>query len=145
MSIENNKAILRRITDEAWNRGDLAVLDELIHREFVRHTPLRPDGIHGVEGFKQHVASARAAFPDAVFVIEDEIAEGDRVVNRWGFRGTHRADFAGIPATGKAVAMTAITIVRFADGKVAEIWDEADALGLLRQLGVIPALGDAKG
>lgn len=139
MFTEQNKAIARRVTDEAWNRGNLAVLDELIAHDFVRHTPLRPDGIHGVEGFKQHVAGVRAAFPDAEFAIEDEIAEGDRVVNRWVFRGSHQGEFAGIPATGTKVAMTGIGIVRIVDGKIAEIWDEADALGLLRQLGVLPA------
>ena len=138
MSREANKAIPRRITDEAWNRGNLAILDELVAPDFVRHTPLRPEGIHGIEGFKDHVARLRAGFPDAQFLIEDEIAEGDRVVNRWTFRGTHRGDFAGIPATGKAVTMTAIGIVRIADGKIAEIWDEADAMGVLQQLGVLP-------
>ena len=141
MSSEQHKAIPRRITEEAWNRGNLDILDELIAPDFIRHTPLRPEGIHGIEGFKQHVAGTRAAFPDAEFLIEDEIAEGDRVVNRWTFRGTHRGEFGGIPATGKAVTMTGRGIVRIADGKVAEIWDEADALGLLRQLGVIPTPG----
>lgn len=92
-------------------------------------------------GFKQHVVGTRAGFPDAQFTIDDEIAEGDKVVNHWTFCGTHQGEFAGIPSTGKAVTMTGMGIVRIADGKVAEIWDEFDALGLLRQLGVIPTPG----
>jgi steroid delta-isomerase-like uncharacterized protein len=144
MSIEQNKAIPRRVTDEAWNRGNLAVLDELIAPDFVRHTPLRPEGVRGIEGFKHHVVTTRAAFPDAQFTIGDEIAEGDKVVNHWTFRGTHQGEFGGIPPTGKTVTMTGIAIVRIADGKVAEIWDEVDALGLLRQLGVLPTPESAK-
>lgn len=145
MSVEEMKAIPRRVTVEAWNRGNLDVLTELIATDFVRHTPLRPDGIRGVEGFKQHVAATRAAFPDAEFTIDDEIAEGDTVVNRWTFRGTHRGDFGGITPTGRTVAVTGIAIVRFQGGQIAEIWDEADALGLLRQLGVIPAASQSRG
>jgi steroid delta-isomerase-like uncharacterized protein len=142
MLTDEMKAIPRRITDDAWNRGNLDVLAAFVAPDFVRHTPRRPDSIRGVEGFKQHVTTTRAAFPDAEFLIEDEVAEGDWIVNRWTFRGTHRADFGGIPATSAFVTMTGISFVRVADGEVAEIWDEVDALGLLRQLGVMPAPSD---
>jgi steroid delta-isomerase-like uncharacterized protein len=85
-----------------------------------------------------YVAALRDAFPDVHITIEDQVAEGDRVVTRWTARGTHTGAFQGIPPTGKRGSMTGIDINRFADGKVVECWTNADDLGLLQQLGVIP-------
>jgi steroid delta-isomerase-like uncharacterized protein len=95
--------------------------------------------IHGREGIKQFYATLRAAFPDIHFTIEDQIAEGDRVVTRWTARATHTGEYQGIPPTGKQFSLTGIDIDRIANGKVVECWPIADELGVLQQLGVIPA------
>jgi steroid delta-isomerase-like uncharacterized protein len=87
--------------------------------------------------------SLRAAFPDGRVTIEDMIAEGDKVVTRYNSRGTHKGDFMGIPATGKKVAVTGIVISRIAKGKIAEEWEEFDALGFMVQLGAIPPIEEA--
>lgn len=93
---------------------------------------------HGLEGHNAIVALFRAAFPDQWWQIEDLIAEGDRVVARTTMTGTHRGDFFGIPATGRAVTLSGVHIMRIADGRIAEHWGNNDDLGLMRQLGAIP-------
>ena len=134
---EHNKRLVRRGIEEVWNRGNLAAVDELVASDFVIHSS--PDEIHGPEGAKQYAAMLRAAFPDIHLTIDDQIAEGDRVVTRWTARGTHLGPFQGIPSTGKQVRVTAIDIDRVANGKLVECWTNVDELGLLRQLGVLPA------
>jgi predicted ester cyclase len=95
--------------------------------------------IHGRQGIKQFYGMLRAAFPDLHFTIEDQIAAGDRVVTRWTANGTHNGEFQGISPTGKQITIAGIDIDRLANGKVVECWPVADELGLLRQLGAIPA------
>lgn len=97
----------------------------------------------GREGFKQFVLMYRSAFPDMHITIEDQIAEGDKVVSRWTARGTHQGELMGIPPTGKQATVTGINIERFANGKFVEEWSNFDALGLLQQLGVVTTLGQA--
>ncbi len=133
-----NKRLVRRAIEEVWNRGNYARLDELVASDIVIHGATPADDIHGPEGIKQFYDSLRQAFPDLHFTVEDQIAESDRVVTRWTARGTHKGVFQGIPATGKAVALTGIDIDRFASGKVVECWASVDQLGLLQQLGVVP-------
>lgn len=89
------------------------------------------------------VAMNRSAFPDMRSTFEDQIAEGDLVVSRWSARGTHKGELMGIPLTGKAVTLTGISTMRIVGRKIAEQWDNWDTLGMLQQLGVIPALGQA--
>lgn len=132
---EQHKALVRRLFAEVWNEGDLAVVDELIDEEYVGH----PSEVLGTEGYKQFVAELRRAFPDIRFVVEDEIAEGDRVVARWKAHGTHRGEYFGMPPTGKPAVISGVELLRFADDKAVECWGEVDQLGLLQQLGVIPA------
>jgi steroid delta-isomerase-like uncharacterized protein len=126
--VETNKTILRRYYEEALNQGNLSVIEELFTPELV-------------ETFKQAVTMSRTAFPDLQVTIEDQIAEGDRVVTRWTVRGTHNGPFAGMPATGKPVTVTAIHIHRIHEGKIAELWEQINLLGLLQQLGVVPPVG----
>lgn len=133
---EQNKTLVRRGIEEVYNRGNLAVVDEVAARDFVIHLP--SEEIHGPEGAKQYVAALRSAFPDLHIAIEDQIAEGDKVVTRWTASATHTGAFQGIPPTGKRGSMTGIDIDRIADGKVVECWVNSDDLGLLQQLGVIP-------
>ena len=134
---EQNKALVRRLMEDDISRGDATVAAEIIHPDFVDHT--NPPGMQrGLAGHNAVVALFHAAFPDQWWQIEDVIAEGDRVVVRTTMTGTHRGDFFGIPATGRAVRMTGVHVVRVADGRIAEHWGNNDDLGLLRQLGAIP-------
>jgi steroid delta-isomerase-like uncharacterized protein len=132
-------AIVRRYFDAA-NRDDLAALDDLLSPDVIDHGAY-PGQAAGRDGFKQFFAFWRTAFPDLVYTIEDEIADGDRVVVRWTARGTHRGMYHGVAPTGKRVTMSGIQINRLANGKIVEDWTRFDELGLLRQLGAIPANG----
>ena len=134
---EQNKALVRRLLEDDISRGNIAVAEQIIASDFFDHT--NPPGMqHGLEGHNAIVALFRAAFPDQWWQIEDLIAEEDRVVARTTMTGTHRGGFFGIPATGRAVRLSGIHILRIADGKIAEHWGNNDDLGLMRQLGVIP-------
>ena len=139
MSAEQNKAIIRRVFDEIVNRGNLAVADELLAADYVNHD--FPSPAPGAEGFKLVTTMFRSAFPDIVVTLEDEFAEGDRVVTRGVFVGTHTGDFMGIPATGRKVSIKYLDIWRLENGKAKENWVRMDLLGLMQQLGVIPMPG----
>ena len=134
---EQNKARIRRVIEEAYSRGDLSVVDEVAASNLVIHASSQD--IRGREGAKQFVTMFRTAFPDLKFTIEDQIAEGDMVVTRWTARGTHRGDCQGVPATGREIHLMGTDIDRMTDGKVVECWAHVDELGLMQQLGVIPA------
>ena len=144
MSTEENKMAIRRLTDEALNQGNMDVLDHVLADTFTYHDPANP-GVTGRDDYKQFVTALRTTFPDIHFTIEDEVADGDQLAIRWTMRGTHRGDLvmpAGpIPPTGKQVQVSGITLIRFTEGKVVEEWQNADNLGFLQQLGVIPTPG----
>jgi len=140
MSAEENKALHRRFFEELFNQGNLERADELVAANYVNHNPA-PGETPGLEGLKQFVTTLRTAFPDIQFTLDDQIAEGDRVTTRFTATGTHQAEFAGIPATGKPIRITAINIHRVAEGKIQEGWLNWDALGMMQQLGVIPTPG----
>ena len=133
---EQNKALGRRMIEAVWNDQDYAVVDAHIPSDFIAHSS--PDDIHGPEGYKQFFSMIHQAFPDIHFTVEDVIAEADQVVMRWRVRGTHRGEFMGIPATGRKVAMTGMTIGRMAGNKVIEGWTNWDLFALMQQLGVLP-------
>jgi len=138
MSTTENKANARRIPLEAFNTGNPAVFDEVVVADVVDHLP--PPGLPpGRESYKQFVLMLRAAFPDFQYTLDDEIAEKDRIVHRITARGTHKGEFLGIPPTGKHVTWSEIHILSMVDGKAVEHWGNVDQLGLLQQLGVIPA------
>jgi len=137
---EELKAISRRLIEEVWNKGDLDVVDELIASDYVFHDPAAPE-VRGPEGLKQLVSMYRTAYPDLHFTIEDQIAEGDKVANRWTATGTHQGELMGIPATGEQVTTTGISITRYEAGKAVAEWANWDTLGMLQQLGVIPPMG----
>ena len=140
MSTEANKASVRRFYDEVFNKKNRAAIDEFIDPNHVDHAapPGTPGGLKGV---KQTLNMYLTAFPDLHFTVEDIIAEGDKVVTRLTCRGTQQGEFMGIPPTGKQAAVTAIDINRYAGGKSVEHWLNMDTLGLLQQLGAIPAPG----
>jgi steroid delta-isomerase-like uncharacterized protein len=140
---ESNKAISRRVVEEVFNKGRLEAADELVTRDFVGHDPALPEPMRGPDGLRAQAEGYRSAFPDMRITIEDEIAEGDRVVTRWIARGTHEGELFGIPATGKQATVTGITIDRIIDGHIVETWNNWDTFGLLQQLGAIPAMAQA--
>ena len=139
MSTEDNKANARRFYEEVWNQRNLAITDELSAINFVDQS-LQPP-VHGLEGLKRFISMYLTAFPDIHFTIEDLISEGDKVVVRYTATGTHQGELMGIAPTGKHATVTGISINRFENGKVVESWSNFDALGMLQQLGQIPALG----
>jgi steroid delta-isomerase-like uncharacterized protein len=140
MRAEDNKVIVRRLIDEVWNKGHLAVLDEIMAIDHDDHDPARPAGdAGGREQTKRTVAAYRAAFPDLQFTVESMLADGDTVVTRWTIRGTQSGLLEGIPPTGNRAAVTGIFINRLAAGQIVESWVNWDQLGLLQQLEVIPA------
>ncbi|MFN2154221.1 MAG: ester cyclase [Anaerolineae bacterium] len=141
MSIAENKAIVDRYREEVFNDKDLAAVDKYVAPDYVRHDPGAPVEVRGLEGVKQLAGAFFAAFPDIHFTAEDVIAEGDTVVQRLTSHGTHQGPFMGIPPTGKHLTVTAVEIFRLVEGKIAEQWVEADYLGLMQQLGVIPPMG----
>ena len=141
-SAEKNKALVRRLYEEMWNQGNLAVADALLSPDYLNHGQ-PPDLPRGPEGNKQFLNLNRAAFPDMQYTIEDEVAEGDRVANRWTMRGTHQGALMGIPPTNRPVSIGGISIHRLAGGRVVESWFTSDRFGLLQQLGVIPTPGQS--
>lgn len=140
---ERNKLVSRTLVEEVWNRGNFALVDELVSADFRGHSSSPETDTRGVDGYRTYHGALRAAFPDLRYTIEDQIAEGDRVVTRWTARGTHRGDYAGIPATGRSGTVSGVTTDRIVDGKSAECWTNLDELGLLQQLGVVPRPGQA--
>lgn len=142
MSTEENKALVRRFYEEVFNKKNLAAIDEFLDPHIIEHA-LPPGLPGGIEGSRQFIGMYLAAFADLHLTAEDLIAEGDRVTARFSLRGTQTGEFMGLPPTGRQVTMTGIQIVRIADGRIAENWINADALGLLQQLGAIPVPGHA--
>jgi len=140
MSTEQNKAIIRRLMEGFWNAGDASVMEEVFAADFINHTPA-PGSPPNREGLIQTNIAIRAAFSNSQSTIDDVITEGDKVAWRWTFHGTHTNALMGIPATGKQITFAGMVIDRIADSKIVERWAETDTLGMLQQLGAIPAPG----
>jgi steroid delta-isomerase-like uncharacterized protein len=140
---EQNKAIARRFFEEIVNAKRLGVADEIFAAAHTYHDPSSPMVGQGPEGQKQLIATYHAAYPDLHHTIEGQIAEGNTVVTRWTARGTQQGELPGIPSTGKSVKVMGIWIHRLDGGQIVESWNVWDTLGMLQQLGVIPAPGSA--
>jgi steroid delta-isomerase-like uncharacterized protein len=133
---------IKTITDlatEIWNTGDLSRFGEVYATNFVNHDPSRPDAVD-YESFKALISEVHNGMPDHKVVVEDAIAQDDKIVSRWVVTATHTGTVTGIPATGKRVTYTGMTIYRFKQGKIVEAWWNYDMLGSLQQLGVIPSM-----
>jgi steroid delta-isomerase-like uncharacterized protein len=141
MTTEQNMALARRWTEELWGQGNLAVADEIIASDYVRHDAGDPFPARGPEDVKRIVSMLRAMLPDLRLELEDMIADGDKVVSRYTGIATDTRGYMGMPPTGKVIRNAAIQIFRFADGKIAESWAVRDDLGILRQLGHLPPMG----
>jgi steroid delta-isomerase-like uncharacterized protein len=135
---ERNKQVVRRFVEEFQTRGDDAALRELVASDLVDHSSL-PGLAAGREGVGQLFGMFREAFPDFRAEILDQLADGDKVITRKAFLGTHRGPFMGIPATGNSVRFELIDIVRIHEGRIVEHWNVVDQMSLMRQLGAIPA------
>lgn len=137
MSAEQNKALVSQFLKRLDE--NLRVIDEVCDSQFVAHLPGTTQPTNR-EGFAQFVSLFYLAFPDLCHTVEDQVAEGDKVVSRLIVQGTHRGPFQGIAPTGKPVTFTDIMISRIEDGKIMELWAQFDALGLLQQLGLLSTL-----
>jgi predicted ester cyclase len=138
---EANKAIVRRYR-EAHNTNSMDTLNEIVAADLISHNML-PGLPPGLEGGKMAHQGFLAAFPDGQTTTDDLIAEGDKVVERYSFRGTNTGSFLGAPPTGRPVQSSSISIYRIANGKIAEHWGENDVIGVMTQLGLMPAPGQA--
>ncbi|MDO8476679.1 MAG: ester cyclase [Candidatus Rokubacteria bacterium] len=134
MTLEEHKAIVRRFFEEAWNRQNLDVVDEI----FAPAVIFNGQSITR-EALKQALAGRRVAFPDIQVRVDDQVAEGEKVSTRRTWRATHKGTYRGVGATGKVVTWTQISVVRFSQGRIVEDWTVADELSILQQLGVLPA------
>ena len=141
MSTEEHKAINRRVIEEAWNRGNLDVIDHLMHPDYTRKQ--NTTTVQGLQETKQLMTDYRQAFPDMHITIEEELVEGDKIATRYTGSGTHTGTFLGIAPTGKHVTVNAMGFHRIVDGKRVEDWLIFDGLSLLEQLGVISLPGQA--
>jgi steroid delta-isomerase-like uncharacterized protein len=142
MTVDENKEIVRRWV-AAWNAKDLDDAEGLLRPDYVRHDPSFPD-IVGPHAERQFIAAALTAFPDLHFDVEQLGAENDLVFCRLTARGTHRAEFMGVPSSGRQVRFESVDIFRLVDAKIAEQWVVLDTFGLLQQIGAIPSPGEAE-
>lgn len=134
MSAEQNKAIAHAFFTKAWGEKDLSLAEQTFSPDVVDHF----DKAQGLAVVRQLIVNFHNAFPDLKFKLDDEIAEGDKVVHRWTMSGTQKGPLMGIPPTGNHAVWTGITIVRFEDGKIVERWANVDIMAVLVQLGIIP-------
>jgi steroid delta-isomerase-like uncharacterized protein len=139
MSAEQNKALVVRFVEELFNKGNVGIVGEIFAPDFIEHEQLPPGMPSGREGVKVLASVLRSAFTDFKATIEDMLAEDDKVVVRMTWSGTHKGEFMGVPATGKRVSIGVIDIIRITNGKVVEHWGQMDAMGLMQQIGAIPA------
>ena len=137
---EENKVKSRRLLEEAFGQGKLEVIDEVLHSDFVCYDPNSESGeISGADTIKGEIDYFRQAVPDLTYTVDDQVAEGDKVVSRYTATGTHQGEFFGVAGTGKRVEFTGIQIDRFDEsGKMIEEWPEYDLLGAMRQIGAVP-------
>jgi steroid delta-isomerase-like uncharacterized protein len=138
MSTRTNKAIIARMVEQLWNQGRIDLVEEFFAEDYVEHIPGRPDST-GLQHMGKAVTDTRNAYPDFNLNIDSLVAEGDSVAARWSMTGTHEGEFYGIPPTGKKIGHTGTTFYRLENGRIAEIWFLADMMGLMQQLGVVPA------
>ena len=136
MSTEDNKALVRRYIEEVFHHKNLAILDELCVPDVVIHSPIRT--VEGLQAYKQFMSMLLAGFSDMQVVTEDQFAEADRSVLRYSEHGTYSGDVRGIAVTARPFQTNGIMIVHHAaDGKIVEVWDSPDTMGLMQQLGVV--------
>jgi steroid delta-isomerase-like uncharacterized protein len=136
--ITRNTQLVERFIQELFTRGDLTAVDRYLDPGFVNHDPPFPGAPEGPEGMRQAAAMFRAALPDWHSELDQLVADGDIVVERFTASGTHEAELMGVPGTGRQLVLKGINIFRIEGGRIVERWGRLDELGLLRQLGLVP-------
>ena len=131
MPVKENKVVIRRWIDEFWNQGNLDLADEIIDPDFFCYR----NGVSGREGCRKWVSRSKILMPDFEFIIQDLVAEGDKVVYRYTCSGTPEGEWLGLSPTGQRVEWTGVSIARIANGLIAELWGDYDKLGAYQQLG----------
>jgi len=134
---QDNSAIVRRFVDEVINQGKMGSAEEFVWEDVVEQVPLPGQG-PGLEGLKDVLRGVRSAFPDIDFSIKEQVCEGDKVASRFEWTGTHKAEFMGVPATGRQVRVWGVVIDRLEAGRIKDTRILMDALGLMMQLGALP-------
>jgi steroid delta-isomerase-like uncharacterized protein len=137
MAAEENKAVISTFVEEVINQGQIERVDDLVAVDFVEVDAF-PGQQQGRDGLKQVINAFRTAFPDIHWVIEEMVGEGDKVFSRFTWRGTHRGEFFGVPATGKQITVKGMVVDRVVASKMAKSQILMDGLSMMRQLGVIP-------
>ena len=137
---ETNKALVRRVLEEGFNKHNASVFDELLPNCTFRSPTV---GELKRQAYRQFLTAVLASFPDGRWTVEDQVGEGDKVVTRWTFLGTHQGELMGISPTGKKVKTSGIMIDRIVAGKIVEEWEECDTLGMMQQLGAASLTGRA--
>ena len=132
------KQIVKRLFEEPW-KGNWGVIDEFVAPGYIGYDPAEPEPIRGPAGVRANVEKYLAGFPGGAITVDDQIAEGDKVATRWTGRGTHTGEIAGIAPTGRDVTVSGLTLSRLENGMVVEEWTTWDTLGMLIQVGAVPA------
>jgi steroid delta-isomerase-like uncharacterized protein len=136
------KEIDRQLLEEPW-KGNIGVIDQFVDENYVGNDPSLPEPMRGKQGFKEFVQMYLSAFPDGSITADDQIAEGDIVATRWTARGTHQGELMGIAPTMKQVTVAGLSYTKFKNGKMVESWANWDTLGMLQQIGAVPAVATA--
>ncbi len=148
MSTDENKAVVRRWFAEVVSRGDMKSLDAICavcHPQFEMVRGVVEPAPQGIPGLKGLVTSLRTAFPDLNATVEEQVAEGDKVVSRVTMKGTHKGEFNGMPATGRSFSIAGVSIWEVRGGQLISEWVSWDSMGMMQQLGVVPAPGQVAG
>jgi len=145
MSAEDNKALVRRFFEDAWNKHNPALVDDIFRADYVDRSPDMPGIPHTRDGLKQLMGVYLRAFPDVNVVVEEQLVEGERVVTRWTAYGTQTGELMDLPLSGRKAVVSGIQIDRLSGGKIIESWSLFDQLGMLQQLGAAPAPKQAVG
>ena len=140
----DNKAIVRRLYEEVWNKRKLELVSDLISPSHALHDNNFPGSSVGPEAYRAQMAIYLAAFPDLHFTAEDIVAEKDKVAASWTISGTHKGEIWGVRPTNKKISLEGITIHHIANGKIIDSYISSDVLGLMRQLGLVPARPERK-
>ena len=140
----DNKAIVRRLYEEVWNKRKLEIISEIISPSHALQAPNISGSSIGPAAYKRNVSLFLAGYPDLRLTIQDIISEKEKVVACWTMSGIHKGDYMGVPATNKKVSVDGITIHHIANGKIMDSYSNWDALGMMQQLGAVPALGGSK-
>lgn len=136
-----HKDIVRRMNEEVWGDGDLALIDEFVADDYVEHNTASPEDIRGPAGYKENVEMFHAAFSDVTVTTEHLIAEEDKVVNHYTIEAVNDGPFMGIEPTGTEVSVSGIALAVFQDGQIVEDWSNVDVFGLMQQLGLVESPG----